>query len=72
MNTMTLTREPRTFVPTAANAAARLAFLDPRPLWPEPTPAANPWKSPGFYLAGAIVLPLAAVALPIRALRRLV
>ncbi len=44
---------------------------DTRPLWTDPSPVVSAWRAPGFYLAGLIVLPVAAVVAPVRAVWRL-
>ena len=72
MTTATLAlTPPQSFVPPG-NRTARLAHLDPRPLWREPAPVASAWRSPTFYVACAIVAPIALVIAPVRALVRLI
>ena len=54
---------PRGFVPphgAAADARARLSHLDPAPLWAERASGPSPWRSPTFWLACVLVVPVAA------------
>ena len=48
-----------------------LSGRDLRPLHPTRTVAASPLTSPTFWLAGALVLPVAGLARLLRGLRRL-
>lgn len=57
--------QPRSFVPPG-DRSVRLAHLDPRPLYREDAPVASPWRSPSFWLAWALVMPVAVVARSVR------
>lgn len=65
MATATLVRadvvqSPVSFVPPG-DRSVRLSHLDPRPLWAEPAGVASAWRSPSFWLAWALVVPVMAV-----------
>lgn len=53
-------RRPRSFAPPG-DRSVRLSHLDPRPLWREEPVVESPWKSPSFWLAWALVAPVARV-----------
>ena len=52
--------EPRSFTPPG-DPTARLAHLDPRPLWREDAVIESPWRSPTFWVAYALVAPVAGI-----------
>lgn len=52
---------PRSFTPPG-DRSVRLSHLDPRPLWYEAAAAESPWRSPTFWLACALVAPVAGIA----------
>ncbi len=61
---------PRGFVPPHAPAADnrhRLSHLDPKPLWLEEVAAESPWRSPTFWLAYVLVMPVAGLLRLLRA-----
>lgn len=53
--------EPRSFTPPG-DPTARLAHLDPRPLWREDAAIKSPWRSPTFWAAYLLVAPVVGVA----------
>lgn len=67
MAVSTLVRpQPVSFTPPG-DRTARLSHLDPRPLWREPVAVASAWRSPSFWLAWALVAPVAGAARVVRA-----
>lgn len=60
---------PRGFVPPSDGAAdnrSHISHLDPRPLWREEAVTESPWRSPTFWLACALVMPVAGLVRLIR------
>lgn len=51
---------PRSFTPPG-DRSVRLSHLDPRPLWREDAVVESAWRSPSFWVAWALVAPVAGV-----------
>lgn len=63
---------PRGFVPPSCDAVDtryRRSDLDPRPLWLDEVVAESPWRSPTFWLACALVMPVSSAMRLLRSVR---